>query len=170
MLPNSHRIPLETAHKFLATFGITKPTKAYERWVKQDGFDFDDFPTVLYESPFRIGVDWRGALENELELIAEGLAKLDVVLDFDIQPGSCAGTVSCAGHTGRVKYNPSDGDDFTTVITTLQSIVPTNIEFRASPDNGGNDGWEFAVLPRDECADLEQLDPELPNNLYVPLE
>jgi hypothetical protein len=47
MGPNTSRIPLETAHKILATFGITSPTRAYERWVKDDGFDVKDFDEVL---------------------------------------------------------------------------------------------------------------------------
>ena len=170
MLPNSHRIPLETAHKFLATFGITKPTKAYERWVKEDGFNFDDLPTVLSDSPYIFGIDWRAALEDELERIAEGLGNLGVALEFNIDPESSQGTVTCNGQSGGVKYVPNDGDDFTVVITTIQSIVPANIEFRASPMNGESDSWDFAVLPRDEWTELEQLDSELVSSLFVPLQ
>lgn len=44
------RISIDVAHRFLATFGITKPTKAYERWVKPNGFDLDDFHTVLFHT------------------------------------------------------------------------------------------------------------------------
>lgn len=79
--PESHRMSLETAHRFLAMFGISQPTRQYERWVKEDGFDFADFPDVLGESPFIISVDWRAALSDELPLIADTLAKLDVELD-----------------------------------------------------------------------------------------
>lgn len=37
MRPESHRIPIETAHRFLAMFGISQPTRQYERWLKEDG-------------------------------------------------------------------------------------------------------------------------------------
>jgi len=169
MLPNSHRIPLETAHRLLATFGITEPTKAYERWIKDDGFDFQDFPAVLADSPYIFVVDWRAALEDELALIAQGLAKLDAVLEHQIEPETSRGTVTCDAQTRPVKFVPSDGDDFTAVIFALQSIVPRRIEFRASPLNGEMDQWEFAVLPSDEWAELEALDPELVRSLFVPL-
>jgi len=168
MLPNSHRVPLETAHQFLATFGITKPTKEYERWVKEDGFDFEDFPSVLSDSPYIFMVDWRAALEDELPLIVTGLVGLDVELRYDVDPETSQGTITCNGQTQQIKFVPSDSDDFTAVILALQSIVPPNIEFRTSPLNGEMDQWDFAVLPRDEWAQLETLDSELVNSLFVP--
>lgn len=150
MLPESHRIPLETAHQFLAMFGITQPTPQYERWVKEDGFDFADFPDVLGESPFILGVDWRAALSDELPLIADALAKLDVELTIDIDRDGDGGYVDSAGGKAGIKYRPSGDDDFTDVIAAIQSVVPANIELRGSPNNTGTDAWQFAVLPRDE--------------------
>jgi hypothetical protein len=169
MLSNSHRIPLETAHRFLATFGITEPTKEYERWVKNDGFDFEDFPAVLSDSPFIFLIDWRAALEDELALIVPALARLDAVLECQIDPETSRGAVTCDGQTRQVKYVPNDNDDFTAVIVALQSIVPPSVEFRASPLNGEMDQWNFAVLPSDEWAELEALDPELVSSLFLPL-
>lgn len=84
MNPETYRIPIEIAHKILATFGITSPTRAYERWVKNDGFDLKDFDEVLYESPFIFIVDWHACLQDELETIRDSLARLDVHLDLEL--------------------------------------------------------------------------------------
>src|SRR5262245_53118559 len=167
--PQSDRIPLETAHQFLAAFGITSPTSEYERWVKEDGFDPDDFPSVLGDSPCVFGVDWRAGLDDELPRIATGLAHCDVRLEFELDGANGSGVVVCDGRKAAVKYVPNDGDDFTDVIAAVQSIVPPNLEFRASPHNGDSDCWEFAVLSRDEWTELEALDRNLVDCLFVPL-
>ena len=169
MLPNLHRIPLETAHEFLATFGITKPTKEYERWVKEDGFDFEDFPTVLADSPYIFLIDWRANLADELPPIVEALAQLEVTLESDVDGTTSTGFVANERNKLQVKYVPTDQDDFTDVIIAIQSLVPETIEFRASPHNGQRDQWDFAVLPREQWAELEALDSELVNSLFVPL-
>jgi hypothetical protein len=163
------RIPLDTAHKFLGTFGIAKPTKEYERWVHEDGFDMDDFASVLGDSPYNFIIDWRADLVDELGNIANALSLLGAQLDYDENPDTEEITVSCEGRTAQVKYVPADHDDFTNVIFALQSIVPPNIEFRASPGNGDSDTWVFSVLRRDEWNELEALDSEALNNLFVPL-
>jgi hypothetical protein len=169
MLPHSHRVPLETAHQFLATFGITKPTREYQRWVKEDGFDFADFPGVLGDSPYIFVIDWKAGLDEELIRIADTLVKLDLELIVDVDPDTMTGFVECEGRRQPVKFLSRDGDDFTSVIVALQRVVPPTLEFRASPNNGQCDQWVFAVLPRDEWAELSGLDAELVNSLYVPL-
>ena len=47
--------------------------------------------------------------------------------------------------------------------------MPPTIEFRASPDNGTDDGWEFAALLREEWMALESLDCSLMQQMYQPL-
>jgi hypothetical protein len=158
---NPGRVPLDTAHLFLGTFGIGQPTKAYERWVKPDGFDFDDFLVVLRDSPFVFNIDWRAALPDELGPIAAALGRLGTRLTVGIQDDADAGWITCADNRARVKYAPSDRDDFTDVIRAIQKIIPATIEFRASLDNAGNDGWVFAVLLREEWAALERVDASL---------
>lgn len=169
MLPNTHRIPIDTAHQFLATFGITKPTKEYERWVKVDGFDLDDFPSVLGDSPFVFVIDWRANMADELPRIVDGLAKLGFAVDCEVDEVSSTGFIGNGENKILVKYVPSDHDDFTDTIAAVQSIVSSNIEFRKSPYNSESDTWEFAVLPRDEWAELEALDSAVLQSLYVPL-
>ncbi|HJT34820.1 MAG TPA: hypothetical protein VJ783_22525 [Pirellulales bacterium] len=153
----------------MAAFGITKPTRSYERWVKDDGFDSADFSDVVGESEFIFRVDWKTALPDELPLIADALAKWDVDLKFNVKPDEDSGFIACNGREAKVKYTPNDEGDFTDVIAAIQSILPENIEFRAAPNNASSDTWEFAILPRDEWAGLEKLDRELVNSLFVPL-
>jgi hypothetical protein len=163
------RIPLDAAHKFLGTFGITKSTKEYERWRHDDGFDLDDFSSVLGDSPYKFIVDWRAYLPDELGYITKALGLLGVQLHWTENPDLPEIPVTCEGRTAVVKYVPNDHDDFTDVIQGFQSIVPSNIEFRASPHNGDSDTWVFAVLPRDEWAELETVNSEALNSLFVPL-
>jgi hypothetical protein len=160
---------LEVAHQFLATFGITKPTHDYNRWVKCYGFDRGDFNIVLGDSPFIFTIDWRADLQFELKAIVEALARLGVELRLDFTPYADSGYVVCGGRRAPVKYVPSANDDFTDVILAIQSLVPNTIEFRASPANGQNDSSEFAVLPVDEWLELESLDRELINDLFQPM-
>jgi hypothetical protein len=151
----NYRVPLDIAHKILATFGITQPTRAYDRWVKRDGFDVKDFHEVLYESPFFFIIDWRASLQEELETIAEALSKLSVELNTELNEDGDSGLVACGDRRAAVAYAASDDSDLDGVLAALQTVVPQNIEFRASPENRGSDTSVYAVLPRDEWAELE---------------
>jgi hypothetical protein len=173
VLSNKHRVPLEIAHQFLATFGITERTKEYERWVKEDGldgvdgFDFEDINAVLSDSPYIFAVDWCAFASDQIELITKALAKLDIELETNIDPVLNRGMVGYKGRQVQVKFVPSESDDFTDVIIALQSLMPPEIEFRASPDNGQSDTWGFAVLPRDEWEMLEKVDAGLVQSLFI---
>lgn len=138
------RIPLEVAHQILATFGINSPTAAYERWVKKDGFDLQDFESVLYESPFVITLDWRAWLQEELETIADALSRLDLTLDRELNEDGEEGDVVCGERRARVVYRATDGSDFDDVIRAAQRVVGDRVQFRAAPTNDGSDTWRAA--------------------------
>jgi len=162
MLSEHDRIPLDAAHSILATFGITKPTKAYERWVHPDGFDVRDFGDVLFESQFVFVVDWREPLECVLDLVVAALNSLDVQLRFQCNDNEgVRAQVECDGRRAALKYCQPDDDRWDDVFSGLQSIAPEHIEFRGSPWNEGRDTSVFAVLPRDEWTDLERTSPDV---------
>ena len=163
-------IPLDTAHKILAAFGITKPSRKYERWVKDEGFEVDDFESVLIESKFLFVLDWRACLADELERIVTALTKLGVVVHaFPSDDGQSA-SVTIDGASSRVSYSPNDEQtSWLAVICALQSMVPANIEFRESVDNGGSDTDVYAVLPSDEWRDLDTNAAEAMQSLFQPL-
>ena len=108
-------------------------------------------------------------MADELPRIIDGLAKLGVTLESEVDEVSSTGFIGTGEDRILVKYVPTDRDDFTDTIVALQSIVPSRIEFRKSPHNGQSDEWVFAVLPRDEWSELEVLDSALLRSLYVPL-
>ena len=153
-------IPLETVHQILAIFGITSPTGEYTRWAKEDGFEADDLYTVVHESPFVIGIDWRGVLPDTLEYVVPALRELGAKLEVEMSNEADEGWVSCNGSRAYLKFVPSDEDDFTDVIRAMQEIVPETIEFRAYAFNDGACGWDFAVLLREEWEELERLEPK----------
>jgi hypothetical protein len=167
--PQTYRIPLEVAHQILATFGISKPTRAYERWVKPDGFDLRDFDSVLFESPFIFVIDWRDALDEVLDRVVQALSELNVDLVIDLDEDGESGFLG-SGPTRRapVAYRPSDDSGLESVFRSLQSVVPDTVEFRESTDNEGSDTSVFAVLPRDEWQDLERLAPDVMRSLFRP--
>ena len=142
MATPTYRIPLDTAHQFLATFGITKPSREYERWVKEDGFDLKDFSDVLFESPYVFTVDWRACLQHEVEVIARVLALLNVQLATEFDEDGDSGSVRCgSANWAAVAYRPVDASKFDDVVRAIQSVVPAGIEFRADATNRGRDTW-----------------------------
>jgi len=128
------------ANQILPIFGITEPSGLYDRRVKPDGFEPDDFFNVLCdESRFVFGIDWRAALPDELGPIAAALEELGAKILIDVASDANDGFVSFNGKTRAVKYVPTDRDDFADVIAAIQSIIPKSIEFRAAVGNSGND-------------------------------
>lgn len=169
MDPKTYRLPLDAAHQILATFGITRSTRAYERWVKEDGFDLEDFECVLSESPFMITADWRSSLGEVLEDVMNSLDRRAVHLQIELNGDEASGYISLGSNRRvSVSYGTSD-DDFDEVFRSLQSIVAPDLEFRSSAWNGGSDTSQYAVLSRGEWADLETVVPEVINHYFMPL-
>jgi hypothetical protein len=164
-------VSLDVAHQILGTFGISGPTPAYERWIREDGFLLRDFREVLAGSRFVFIHDWRGALDEMLEPMAAALQELDAAIEFDVldDEGTTA-TVTGENGSKTLRYDSSQGDGLDDVVIGLQSLVPATIEFRASPANDGSDTYECAVLLREEWQQLEAVDRELIRSLYVPLQ
>lgn len=166
--PKTYRVPLESANHILATFGLTQSTEKYERRIKDNGFELNDFRDVLFEAPFIFTIDWRSWLCEELHTVAGTLDRLGVSLKVELDEEGNSGYVSC-GLGRRAFVAHRFDDDYDGVFQGLQSVVPPNIEFRSSPSNDGADTWTYAVLTRDEWADLEAAAPEAINAFFRPL-
>jgi hypothetical protein len=162
-------IPLNIAHKILATFGITRPTRAYERWVKEDGFNLRDFSDVLFESPYVFVIDWKAWLGEELETISKVVESLGEPLRVELDEDGDSGFVICDDRRKAVKYRTSDADNFNNVIQAVQSVVSSKIEFRADPDNHDGDTFNYSVLPREEWDELESVAKPIIRYFFVPL-
>lgn len=163
-------IPTDIAHQILATFGITKPTPAYDRWMRDDGVLLDDFDEILFASPFIFSADWRDALHDAIPPIVAALQLLDVDLSVELvgEDGTEA-TVSHNGKSTLLRYETNDDGDFNAVIQSLQSLLTTPVSFRASPSNDGSDTLTFAVLPDDEWAELDSIAPDVIRHFFAPL-
>ena len=169
-LQSAPLIPLDVAERVLAVFGIDAPTPLYERRATAGGITLDGLHEVLAsDSPFVFIIDWRAELFEELELIAAALAGLGVALRVDFPDDDAGkGWVECDGNRRALKYVPRDGDDFTDVIVAVQQLMPPAVEFRAGGDGQG-DGWEFAVLRREEWSALDALDGSPVASMFRPL-
>jgi hypothetical protein len=141
-------VPLDTAHRILATFGITKPSREYERWLKDEGFDIDDFPSVLFKSEYVFVLDWRASLSDELEPIATALEKLGVSAQIHSSDEGDTASISIAERSLSLTYSPND--EHTSWLA----------------DNGNSDTDVYAVLPRDEWDDLDANAPEVMQSLF----
>ena len=168
----THIVPEPTAQQILATFGIMRPTAAYERRLRPDGFRLADLVEVLGDSPFLLVMDWRGVLDDFVgDALLPALAELACPLEYE--PLSDAGTEGVLSVTGGgggeiVRYLKA-GDPFDPVVAACQRLVPPHIEFRADPANADSDTWTYAVLPRDDWAELERVDRTVIRHLFVPM-
>jgi hypothetical protein len=164
-------IPLDEAHTILVSFGITQSSPEYERWVKADGFEEDDFISILSESKYLFILDWRGCLAEELENMTTTLNSLGAALQVESSSdeGDTA-SVTLEGKSVQLSYAPNEEQtSWLTVIQGLQAILPANLEFRESVHNGDSDTDVYAVLPKKEWDELGRNASESIQSLFRPL-
>jgi hypothetical protein len=127
--------------------------------------------TVLCDSPFLFVLDWRGAVDEDLQPVREALSKLGVVFSLVfVDSEHPAGTAECEGRQAAIHYAPNDETtSWSQVFEAIQGVVPPHIEFRESVDNGGSDTDIYAVLPDDEWRELDHQAPQVMQNLFRPL-
>ena len=159
-------IKTDTANDILANFGISKPSNTYDRWHRGDHFILDDFDEVLFESRYVLIIDWRAALKDELERIASLLPDFGVSINMDFNDTGNEAVLSCGDLSEKVKYCPSDNDDFEKVILALQRITPDLVEFRGSPLSEGADTWVFAMNGPEEWKEVDALAPEVMDHFF----
>lgn len=160
------KIQTEIANEILANFGISRPSRNYERWHKGDHFLLDEFDEVLFESRYIFIIDWRAWFKEEMETIVSRLSDFGITLDVDFDEDGNEGVISCGGKSERIKYCPNDDDDFEDVIRALGRISPNQVEFRSSPFNEGSDTWIFAVNGPDEWKEVDEIAPEVMNHFF----
>jgi len=165
------KIDLNDAHKVLATFGISKPTKTYERWVKDYGFDLDDFEEVLNESNFIYWFDWRGELSTFLEYLKNILNEFEIDTSYTMDYSSTLqkGTFSSGVNVVEVEYNASEENFIENVVKKIQKILSEKIEIRQSTNNEGVDTWGVAILTQDEWSLVESVAKTFVDNHWIKL-
>lgn len=162
------RLPLDAAHACLVVFGITKRTREYDRWVKDDGFDLDDFLQVLVDSPYLCCLDWRCDLADELPEFAEGLAGLGIDLQFEFFEQGNSGRVACGGNMGAFSLSASDEHELDATMRTIQRVIPAGFEIRAQLGNEDMDQATYAILSKDAWAELANAAPAFIAEVFPP--
>lgn len=171
MDPATYIIPLDSAHRILAVFGITQSTPAYDRWLRPDGVRLSDFDEVLFDSRFIFGMDWRGFLDDIVAEIIPAVGELggQLIYEPDGEQGTSGTIRSADGRSEGIRYVPNEDDDFDDVIRAFQRLAPTEVEFRQSPANAGSDTWSYAVLLKSEWSELESIDRVAIRHFFISL-
>ena len=164
-------VSLDVLHRILPIFGITKPTRAYERWVRPHGLLVPDFAEVIGDSPFVFTIDWRTPLDEALDPIIAGLRELGVAMTFDCEdPATGAGIVSSQAGKAELAFDGNDAlASFNRAVAAVQRLSPTQIEFRQGPGNADGDTYTYAVLRGDEWRELESFAAPLIRRFFVPM-
>ena len=167
-------IPLDLAHRILATFGITSPTPLYERRVRPEGFRVDHFAEVLFESRFVFVTDNSTELYDDLvEPAAAAMKELGVPVELDRDEDGAIGALSTAHGDGVVLRLDEVGgyEVVERAVRAIQSVAPQWVEFRRRPGDANGDCWIYAVLAPDEWRELDAADGvgEIIRTLFEPL-
>ena len=163
-------IKIAIANEILANFGISRPSRNYERWCRGNYFLLEDFDEVLFESKYIRIFDWRGNLGDELEDIIRLMPDFGVTLAADISECGTTATVSCGDEQREVKYLPADQDNFNDVLRALNDVTPNEIEFRTSKLYEGSDSWLYAMNGPDEWDEVDEIAPKVINHFFHKLQ
>ena len=162
-------IPFETAHIFLEAFGINRRTEAYERWERPDGFREEDFGEVLCDSPFWLTVDWRASIDEIVVDFAKALKAHGHELKYKLTEGDENSAEVQVGNLGPVSivYSPNEDEgDLSALTAKLVSVLPTELELRASISNSGSDTGVFAILKIENWKVAESTNPSLLASMF----
>lgn len=163
------QIPAETAEALLQAFGVSRATRAYDRWRKPQGFDLADFDEVLFESPAVIVLDWRCCLADEASDFAAAFERCGFPLVFEELDDESLVLRSHDGSTRPIPAGQADDSDLEAAFREIQKCLPEGIEIRRSPENEGSDTSVFAVLRRSDWDVAEGVAPEVVAHFFCQL-
>ena len=148
-------IPLVDAHEILSVFGIGPSSREYQRWCRDDGFRHVDFEGILNESDSVLMVDWRGWLQDAVDVILRQLEDIGITAAADLGEDGNEGVLQVAGQSARIKFVPTDDDDFDRVIAEVNCLIAGTAQYRKFHSCKGSDGWSYAVLKTEDWQTLE---------------
>jgi hypothetical protein len=153
-------IPLDDAHELLSAFEIGPYSNGYQRARRDDGFLQIDLEGVLDESGLVLGIDWRGWLQENVDLILQQLAKLDISATASLDEGGNEGTFHLDGKGAFIKYVPTDEDSFDEAIAAINRLIGTKAHYKKFRSCEGSDGWVYALLMNDDWNSLHSNIPQ----------
>jgi hypothetical protein len=165
-------IPFSVAHPILEAFGISKRTRAYDRWEKPDGFALADFGEVLSpDSPRIFHIDWRDTLADALKGFETAVCSLDFELEYVVTEDESSASFRLAGREWRhITYSPRDDDgDYGLIARAFSAALPEELELRAGRTNGGSDSGSYALLTRASWKEILLVDERVVSHFFVPM-
>ncbi len=165
-------IPFSVAHPILEAFGISKRTRAYDRWAKPDGFALADFGEVLSpDSPRIFHIDWRDTIADALKGFETALCDLDFQLEFVTAEDESSASFRLAGREWcHVRYSPKDDEgDYDLIAKAFSSALPEELEMRAGRYNAGSDSGSYALLTRALWKEIMLADESVVSHFFVPM-
>lgn len=160
-------IPLDEAHKILATFGIGPNSRGYQRWHREDGFRRGDLEDILNESDFILNVDWRELLSDAMDAIVSQLHELGIEASVDLNEDGEKGVFGANGKEIRIKYSLNDEDNFDRVIASINPLISRMAHYRKLRSSEGSDTWSYAILKNEDWRQLRQSAGEWMSLLFV---
>ena len=164
------KIKVDTANEILANFGISRPSRNYERWCRGDHFLLEDFDEVLFESKYIRVFDWRGSLGDELEDLISLMPDFGLTLEAEISECGTSAVINCGTESREVRYLPAEESDFNDVLRALNDVTPDKIEFRTSKLYEGSDSWLYAVNGPEEWGEVDEIAPEVISHFFQKLQ
>jgi hypothetical protein len=155
-------IPLDDAHELLSAFEISPYSKGYQRARRDDGFRQIDLEGVLDESGLVLGVDWRGSLQENVDIIIQQLAKLDISATAALDEEGDQGTFHLDAKSAFIKFASIDEDNFDDVMVAINRLIGNKAHYKKFRSCEGSDGWVYALLKND---DWNSLHPSIPRTL-----
>lgn len=162
------QISFEVAEGLLLAFGVSRATRAYDRWKKPYGFDLVDFDEVLHESPAVFSIDWREHIADVLPDLVPAFKRCGFALDYEERADGDG--LRLRGADGSVRdVVMNEEADFDRPLRVIQEGLPSGVEIRRSPENEGCDTAVYAVLRSDDWRRAEELAPGVVSHFFVPL-
>ena len=170
-IDSKYLVCVESVENILVSFGITKATKNYDRWVSEQGCLLSDFSDVLYESKFVFIFDWRGEIKEDIKPVIKALNNLKVDIKvYEVEDNENMLKLECGNDSCTIEYTPNnENTSWNKVINNISKIVPPHIIFKQDYWNGGSDTEVYAVLHENEWKYIYELEPKVMNYLFKEL-
>lgn len=160
-------IPPDDAAELLNALGIDPNTPQVQRWRQDDGFRWVDLDELLSGSLAVLTVDWRDWPGYSIEEIDQQLRPLGIWLNIQHDASGEQGTIFHAGQKKSIKYIPNDGDEFDTVIASINELIRDKARYRKFRSSEGSDTACYALLSLKDWERLESDAKSMVELLFV---
>jgi hypothetical protein len=105
--------------------------------------------------------DWRGYLDDGLQLLADRLAELKIVLEIDSGGDDDSAVIAVGEQWAKVRYIPNESDFDKTVVAPLNALIAGRAECRRLRCSEDWDTYAYWVLAADAWQTLDASYPQV---------